>query len=447
MLTERLRHLVVDRGYDTRGVLAVAYNKQAQLEMEARTTDFGPHVRTLNSLGLWVLARHRGSSPALVDEREARGIVDSLLPGQPAASRQHRPDRARTSRRSQRSGSACAIPRRSRRRATTSTGSPSCSRCTASAWRPKRAVDFDEQIYGAIETLLRDGEFRRDMQRSCRHLLVDEFQDLTPAHVLMIRLLSLPELDVFGVGDDDQCIYGHAGADPAFLIDYGQLFPGAAAHPLRVNYRCPVEVVTGAATLLGYNHRRVAKEIVPGPANDAERRHAPRRRARARRRRRGHRAQVVQEWLAEPGVAPESIAVLSRVNSLLLAPHVALHDAGVPLRSVLTPDVLSRTGLRAALAYLRIATMPGRVRPARRRRDPAATEPRPAAMVRRAPGAAQAVDGQPGRRASPTRCRRRTSARCSTSPTTCASSSTPAGRAPPATSSRSSATTSASARR
>ena len=108
-----------------------------------------------------------------------------------------------------------------------------------------------------------------DMQRWCRHLLVDEFQDLTPAHVLMIRLLSLPALDVFGVGDDDQCIYGHAGADPAFLIDYGELFPGAAAHALRVNYRCPVDVVTGAATLLGYNLRRVAKEIVPGPQNDA----------------------------------------------------------------------------------------------------------------------------------------------------------------------------------
>jgi hypothetical protein len=34
---------------------------------------------------------------------------------------------------------------------------------------------------------------------------VDEFQDLTtPLHLLMIRLLSMPTLDVVGVGDDDQ---------------------------------------------------------------------------------------------------------------------------------------------------------------------------------------------------------------------------------------------------
>ena len=43
------------------------------------------------------------------------------------------------------------------------------------------------------------------------------------------------------------------------------------------------------------------------------------------------------------------------MNSLLLAPHVALHEAGVPVSSVLRPDVLERTGIRAALAYLRIA--------------------------------------------------------------------------------------------
>ena len=215
-------------------------------------------------------------------------------------------------------------------------------------------VDFDEQIYGAVEVLLRDGPFRQSLQRSCRHLLVDEFQDLTPAHVLLLRLLALPALDVFGVGDDDQTIYGHAGADPGFLIDYDRLFPGAVAHPLTVNYRCPVEVVDGARTLLGYNHRRVAKEITAGPANDAAPgslrviEHGPDKAAAST-------VEVVRGWLAEPGVEPSAVAVLARVNSLLLAPHVALHEAGVPISSVLRPDVLERTGVRAALAYLRLA--------------------------------------------------------------------------------------------
>jgi DNA helicase II / ATP-dependent DNA helicase PcrA len=353
VLTERLRHLHRDRHYEPETVLAVAYNKQAQLEMEARTTDFRPRVRTLNSLGLWVLAEHRGASPPVLDEPDVRRTVDSMLPGK----RQRRvntdpigpyleglttirlglvdPDVVEESR-DDVPGLAELFP------------------VFRARLRERGVVDFDEQIYAAVEALLADGAFRAAMQRTCRHLLVDEFQDLTSAHVLLIRLLALPALDVYGVGDDDQCIYSHAGADPRFLIDYERLFPGAAAHPLTVNYRCPVEVVDGARTLLGYNHRRVPKQIDAGPASDAD---PGTLRVVEHARTDGAQALValVSDWLAEPGVELSSIAVLARVNSLLLAPHVALHEAGVAVSSVLRPDVLERTGMRAALAYLRIA--------------------------------------------------------------------------------------------
>jgi superfamily I DNA/RNA helicase len=73
---------------------------------------------------------------------------------------------------------------------------------------------------------------------------------------------------------------------------------------------------------------------------------------------------VVQGWLAEPGAGPDDVAVLTRVGSLLLAPHVALVEAEVPVSSILRPDVLTRTGLRAALAYLRIAAAPDAIDPA-----------------------------------------------------------------------------------
>ena len=74
--------------------------------------------------------------------------------------------------------------------------------------------DFDEQVYEAVRLLLADPELRARWQQRCRHLLVDEFQDLTPAYLLLLRLLASPGLNVFGVGDDDQTIYGYAGADP-----------------------------------------------------------------------------------------------------------------------------------------------------------------------------------------------------------------------------------------
>jgi DNA helicase-2/ATP-dependent DNA helicase PcrA len=354
VLTERLRHLLGDRGWERESVLAVAYNKEAQLELERRCEAFRPRVRTLNSLGLWVLAQHRGHQPNVLEERECRRLVESLLPGK----RRHRANTDPIGPYLE----ALGLVRLGLRDPSVVEAGRDDVDGLAELVRPYRthladrgAVDFDEQVYGAIEVLLADGAFRRRMQQHCRHLLVDEFQDLTPAHVLLLRLLALPALDVFGVGDDDQVIYGHVGADPAYLIDYRALFPEAAEHPLTVNYRCPVEVVDAARTLLGYNRRRVAKEIAPGPDADPSSealrvvQHGPDEGATAT-------VEVVRAWLAEPDVAPSSIAVLTRVNSLLLAPQVALADAGVPMRSVLRPEVLERTGLRAALAYLRLAT-------------------------------------------------------------------------------------------
>lgn len=346
VLTERLRHLIVDRGVERDTVLAVAYNTKAKLEMESRTTDFAPHVNTLNALGYRLLGR-----PRVLEEREVREIVASLVPA--------RPRRVNTDPLAPYLDGLTTI-RLGLRDPELVEGERDDVPGLAAAFDPYRrelsrrgAVDFDEQVYGAIGLMLGDGEARRRAQASCRHLLVDELQDLTPAHMLLLRLLAAPAFDVFGVGDDDQVIYGHQSADPGFLIDFGTYFPGAVDHPLEVNYRCPVKVVDTARTLLSYNDRRVPKTLRAGPEADSGgdalnvRLHPPELGASTV-------VEVVRSWL-DRGVSPVDIAVLTRVNALLLPPHVALIEAGVPVASALPRDILERTGVRAALAYLRLA--------------------------------------------------------------------------------------------
>lgn len=359
VLTERLRHLIADRGWEPGSILAVAYNVKARDEMVERTEGLGARVQTLNGLAYSVLGRQRGTAPPVIDEREVRRILDGLLP-------------------------------RRRRQANTDPIAPYLEALTevrlglrppsavedergdvpglADVVGPYRAelarrgvVDFDEQVCAAIEALLTDGDLRRDVQARHRHLLVDELQDLTPAHVVLVRLVAGPPLDVFGVGDDDQVIYGHAGADPRFLIDFATWFPGGGEHALEVNHRCAAPIVDAAATLLSYNHRRVAKVIRPRPDADASPEavrlvpHPPSEGADAL-------VGVVRGWLDE-GRSPSDIAVLTRVHALLLAPVVALSEAGVPVRATVGTELLDRTGARAALAYLRIAADPTRITP------------------------------------------------------------------------------------
>jgi len=358
VLTERYRHLLADRGYEREAIVALAYNKKAQEEMASRLPGLGARIQTINAWGYGILGRAMGRRPELLDEREVRSIVERLVPSKqrrvntdPIAPYLDGLSLIRLGLRD---------PKEVEDSLDDVTGLAAAYEPYREALRQRGAIDFDEQVFGALEALLQDGELRRAVQADHRHLLVDELQDLTPAHVLLIRLAAGPSADVFAVGDDDQCIYGHVGADPRFLIDYARYFPGAAEHALEVNYRCPAPVTAAASALLSYNDARVVKEIRPGPdvvtddSSFAVQTHAADTGARAL-------VDAVQTWLAGPGVEPSDVAVLTRVQSLLLAPHVVLADAGVPVDSILDESVLSRLGVRAALAYLRIAVDPNHV--------------------------------------------------------------------------------------
>jgi DNA helicase-2/ATP-dependent DNA helicase PcrA len=366
VLTERARHLVKDRGIDPSTICMVAFNVRAREEMQERTTDLlGLEIRTLNSLALAILSG-RGPfvapagrrPPRVIDEREIRRVLDDLVGGR----RQAMADpmavwlealtatrlglRSPTAVEQEFGGDVREFAR------------------VVPEFRDRLAragvVDFDEQILGAIEVLCTDPPARAAARRACGVLLVDEFQDLTPAHVLLIRLLAGPTAEVFGVGDDDQTIYGYAGASPSWLIDFADLFPGSGTHDLRVNYRCPPTVVAAAATLLTHNRRRITKTIEAAPGRNTE----------------PGELEIATDTdpltttvervidLVERGVRPADIAVLTRVNATLLGPMLLLGEAGIPTSSPVDAHFLERTGVAGALAWLRVAVAPEQALPA-----------------------------------------------------------------------------------
>ncbi|MGH9293525.1 MAG: UvrD-helicase domain-containing protein [Acidimicrobiales bacterium] len=217
VLTERARHLLRRWNVPGTAVTLVAFNKRAADEMRERTPDLPElQVRTLNALGLSLVTR---SEPATtIDEREVRSILDTLV---------DLPRRANTDPAAAwiEALSAVRLGLQSPAEVEAQFGGDvdGLARVFESYRRllaDRRVVDFDEQIYRAIEIFLTDPGARRSARATCRLLLVDEFQDLTPAHLLLIRLLAGPEGAVFGVGDDDQTIYGYSGASPEWLIDY-----------------------------------------------------------------------------------------------------------------------------------------------------------------------------------------------------------------------------------
>jgi DNA helicase-2/ATP-dependent DNA helicase PcrA len=354
VLAARFRHLVVERGYGAASVCALAYNRRAGADMQDRLADLPRDVRhkvrTLNAFGYEIVRRAQPNT-RVIDEREIRDRIQPHLTLRLRANT----DALRPYLEALEEVSlGLRTPERVEQARGDVDGFAVMYRHYRDGLARDDAVDFDGQVASAIETLLRDPALRRTVQRECRHLLVDEFQDLRPAHLLLVRLVSAPAYDVFGVGDDDQVIYGYSGADPDFLINFDTFFPGAADHPLEVNYRCPPLVVDGARMLLSHNRRRVVKVmragrgvsetdadavVVERPSGETI---APRA------------TDLIDGWLRD-GVAPEAIAVLCRVNAGLLAVQVLAHDRGLPVTAAVGEQFLRRTGVRSALSYVRLA--------------------------------------------------------------------------------------------
>jgi len=124
-------------------------------------------------------------------------------------------------------------------------------------------LDFDDMIYLAIRALLENSSMRAVYQSRFEYVLVDEFQDLNEAQLLLLQILSLPENNIFAVGDDDQMIYGFRGADVKHILQFDKRFPIASNHVLVTNYRSSQMIVQHSGWLINHNKDRIPKNIRP----------------------------------------------------------------------------------------------------------------------------------------------------------------------------------------
>ncbi|MBO9873955.1 UvrD-helicase domain-containing protein [Xanthomonas hawaiiensis] len=109
-----------------------------------------------------------------------------------------------------------------------------------------------------------------------RHLLVDEFQDISPLIVSWLKSAqrTLLEQDqvagvsIMAIGDDWQSIYGWRGSSPQLFIDFNRHFPVhtslCSTNPLlfRENFRSVSAIVVDAARLIDRVQKKVTKECI-----------------------------------------------------------------------------------------------------------------------------------------------------------------------------------------
>lgn len=121
--------------------------------------------------------------------------------------------------------------------------------------------NFDDMIYLALRTIIEDNVLRQRLQNQFNYILIDEFQDLNQAQILLMQILALPTNNLFIVGDDDQMIYGFTGARIEHIINFPERYAFAKDFTLSTNYRSAKNIVKHSSWLIKHNSQRVDKDI------------------------------------------------------------------------------------------------------------------------------------------------------------------------------------------
>jgi superfamily I DNA/RNA helicase len=346
-LTRRVE-LLVERGVEPRRILALTFTRGAAGEMERRinralglgalapddlfsvqqrserprpsdlsTSGIGDRVqdrvqvRTFHSWGLSLIKEDPrrfgvvedqgdGSSSGLViwDDEARREALSSSVGRAVSDSDLNRVDGLR-----ERGDSACAVDRAG----WAGVAGEALERALIEAG----ALDMVALVSRIVSTCQADERFCSALVGRYDHLLVDEYQDVSPVQEALVKLFFDRGVTVWAVGDDDQTLYGFRSADVRHITEFGARYPGAAILALSHNYRSTPPIVAASAALIGHNKLCAGKaqqSVETGPDVVL----------------RGYDNAEAELWavahaiglMVEAGVSPAAIAVLTRTRAI-----------------------------------------------------------------------------------------------------------------------------------
>lgn len=215
-----------------------------------------------------------------------------------------------------------------------------------------RKIDFDDMLVLCCELFLSRPEILARWQEKFKYILIDEFQDINRIQYDVIKMLALPENNLFAVGDDDQAIYGFRGADSELMFQFEKDFPKAEKILLGTNYRSTAHIVKNSLKVISNNEKRFEKELeaargkgdclhvqeVRDPAEEAQ--------------------YVLDEIekCVESGQKPEEIAVLFRIHTDARPVVEALVERQIPFQmKEHLPNLYDHFIARDIQAYFRLA--------------------------------------------------------------------------------------------
>ncbi len=230
---------MVEEGLEPERILMVTFTRKAAAEMRERLAALAPsaeavRVTTFHGLGREILTQALGAPPAVADEEARLALIVPL-----ARDLGLKP------------GDLAQQLTRCKQTLMLPDGAVAEHLAAYEALLAKEGLlDLDDLVRQAAMRLHREQELARAWSGRFGQVLVDEYQDVNPAQVYLLRALCGPGVEVTAIGDPDQAIYGFRGADRSLFRAFASDFPGAARMGLIDNYRSGPAILALAQALI-----------------------------------------------------------------------------------------------------------------------------------------------------------------------------------------------------
>ncbi len=261
VLTQRIINLIKSGRARPEDILAITFTNQAAGEISKRVKEGlgekgtcdqisqqAPYITTFHSWALNFLRSELGKDARLpIDEEEATFLFHEALKNIPAAS-------------SKKNRLLSRISLAKQHYPPLAEDDP----LFVEAYKSYEALlglhglwDYDDLILEAIR-LLTIPDIREKFRCSRPYVLVDEFQDVSPAQYELLRLMAHEMGEITVIGDPNQAIYGFRGASPEFLDRFQRDFSNVCVIRLDTAYRCPQVFLDAAGAVISEERSRCA---------------------------------------------------------------------------------------------------------------------------------------------------------------------------------------------
>lgn len=221
------------------------------------------------------------------------------------------------------------------------------------AKRDRQRIDFEDILLCAAALISDNAQVADQIRRTYRHLVVDEYQDVSPLQEALLGLWRGDRDDLCVVGDPAQTIHSFAGAQSDFLTGFPRRHREATVVRLVRDYRSTPQVVRVANSVMskairasgGLSSVTLEAQRAPGAevafveaADEA------------------NEAAAVADWLsalAARGVDYREMAILFRINAQSPAYEQALAARQIPYLVRGAERFYERPEVRQALLTLR----------------------------------------------------------------------------------------------